>query len=55
MKTRQLEVFHAIYTKGTITEAAKFLNVSQPSISKVLAHTESQLGLTDFLCGQELY
>jgi DNA-binding transcriptional LysR family regulator len=48
MKTRQLEVFHAIYTKGTITEAAKFLNVSQPSISKVLAHTESQLGFSLF-------
>ena len=48
MKTRQLEVFHAIYTKGTITEAASFLNVSQPSISKVLAHTESQLGFLLF-------
>ena len=48
MKTRQLEVFHAIYTKGTITEAAKFLNVSQPSISKVLAHTESRLGFLLF-------
>jgi len=48
MKTRQLEVFHAIYTKGTITEAATFLNVSQPSISKVLAHTESQLGFLLF-------
>jgi DNA-binding transcriptional LysR family regulator len=48
MKTRQLEVFHAIYTRGTITEAATFLNVSQPSISKVLAHTESQLGFLLF-------
>ena len=48
MKTRQLEVFHAVYTKGTITEAAKHLNVSQPSISKVLAHTESQLGFLLF-------
>ena len=48
MKTRQLEVFHAIYRKGTITEAARYLNVSQPSISKVLAHTESQLGFLLF-------
>ena len=48
MKSRQLEVFHAVYTKGTITEAAKYLNVSQPSVSKVLAHTESQLGFLLF-------
>ena len=48
MRTRQLEVFHAVYTKGTITEAAKHLHVSQPSVSKVLAHTESQLGFLLF-------
>ena len=48
MRTRQLEVFHAVYTKGTITEAAKYLHVSQPSVSKVLAHTESQLGFLLF-------
>ena len=48
MKTRQLEVFHAVYTKGTITEAAQHLNVSQPSVSKVLAHTENQLGFLLF-------
>jgi DNA-binding transcriptional LysR family regulator len=44
MRTRQLEIFHAVYTKGSITEAARFLNVSQPSVSKVLSHTETQLG-----------
>ena len=48
MRTRQLEVFHAVYTKGTITEAAKYLHVSQPSVSKVLAHTESQFGFLLF-------
>ena len=48
MRTRQLEVFHAVYTKGTITEAAKYLHVSQPSVSKVLAHTESQLAFLLF-------
>jgi len=48
MKSRQLEVFHAVYSKGTITEAARFLNVSQPSVSKVLAHTEAQLGFLLF-------
>lgn len=44
MRLRHIEVFHAVYTCGSITGAAKLLNVSQPSISKVLAHAEQQLG-----------
>jgi DNA-binding transcriptional LysR family regulator len=44
MRLRQIEVFHAIYTSGSMTNAARLLNVSQPSISKVLAHAEQQLG-----------
>ncbi len=44
MRLRQIEVFHAIYTSGTMTNAARLLNVSQPSVSKVLAHAEQQLG-----------
>jgi DNA-binding transcriptional LysR family regulator len=44
MRLRQIEVFHAIYTTGSITNAATMLNVSQPSVSKVLAHAEQQLG-----------
>ncbi len=44
MRLRQIEVFHAIYTTGSMTNAAAMLNVSQPSISKVLAHAEQQLG-----------
>jgi DNA-binding transcriptional LysR family regulator len=44
MRLRQIEVFHAIYTAGSMTSAAAMLNVSQPSISKVLAHAEQQLG-----------
>ena len=44
MRLRHIEVFHAVYTYGSITSAAKFLNVSQPSVSKVLAHAEQQLG-----------
>lgn len=43
MRLRQIEVFHAIYTTGSMTNAARLLNVSQPSISKVLAHAEQQL------------
>ena len=44
MRLRQIEVFHAIYSSGSMTNAAKLLNVSQPSVSKVLAHAEQQLG-----------
>ena len=48
MRLRHIEVFHAVYTSGSITGAAKMLNVSQPSISKVLAHAEQQLGFQLF-------
>ena len=48
MRLRHIEVFHAVYTAGSITGAAKLLNVSQPSVSKVLAHAEQQLGFVLF-------
>jgi len=48
MRLRHIEVFHAVYTCGSITGAAKLLNVSQPSVSKVLAHAEQQLGFPLF-------
>jgi len=44
MRLRHIEVFHAVYTCGSVTAAARQLGVSQPSISKVLAHAEQQLG-----------
>jgi DNA-binding transcriptional LysR family regulator len=44
MRLRQIEVFHAVYSTGTMTSAAAKLNVSQPSVSKVLAYAEQQLG-----------
>ena len=48
MRLRQIEVFHAVYANGSISAAARSLNVSQPAVSKVLRHTESQLGLRLF-------
>ncbi|NOR20526.1 MAG: LysR family transcriptional regulator [Xanthomonadales bacterium] len=48
MRLRHIEVFHAVYSAGSITGAAKLLNVSQPSVSKVLAHAEQQLGFKLF-------
>lgn len=44
MNLRQIEVFRSIMLCGTITEAAQMLNVSQPTITKVLRHAEDQLG-----------
>lgn len=48
MRLRHIEVFHAIYVTGSVTNAAEFLHVSQPSVSKVLAHAEQQLGFALF-------
>ncbi|MBT8069200.1 MAG: LysR family transcriptional regulator [Gammaproteobacteria bacterium] len=48
MRLRHIEVFHAVYNCGSITAAAKQLSVSQPSVSKVLAHAEQQLGFQLF-------
>ncbi|MGB1197933.1 MAG: LysR family transcriptional regulator [Thalassotalea sp.] len=48
MRLRHIEIFHAIYTTGSITNAAKILHVSQPSVSKVLSHAELQLGFKLF-------
>ncbi len=48
MRLRQIEVFHAVYSAGSITSAANMLHVSQPSVSKVLAHAEQQLGYALF-------
>ena len=44
MNARQLEIFRAIMRSGTLTSAAQLLHVSQPAVSKVLRHLESQIG-----------
>lgn len=44
MRLRHIEIFHAVYTNGSISNAARFLNISQPSVSKTLKHAEDQLG-----------
>lgn len=48
MRLRQIEVFHAVYANGSISAAARVLNVSQPAVSKVLRHTETQLAIRLF-------
>ena len=48
MRFRQIEIFHAVYTTGSISGAARMLRVSQPSVSKVLHHLQAQLGFELF-------
>lgn len=48
MRLRHIEVFYAVYTTGSISAAARSLHVSQPSVSKVLHHAQSQLGFELF-------
>ncbi|MGG6895020.1 LysR family transcriptional regulator [Rhizobium sp. BR 315] len=48
MNLRQFEVFRAIMRDGTITAAANSLGISQPAVSKLLAHLEDELGYALF-------
>ncbi|MBL6945554.1 MAG: LysR family transcriptional regulator [Rhodospirillales bacterium] len=48
MKLREIEIFRAIMLGGTITEAARILNVSQPAVSIALRHAEDRLGMILF-------
>lgn len=48
MRLRHIEIFQAIRQAGSISGAAEFLHVSQPSVTKVLQHAEAQLGFALF-------
>ena len=52
MKLRQIEIFNAVYAQGSISGAARALNVAQPTVSKILKHTEDTLGFLLFDSGQ---
>ncbi|MDP0926046.1 MULTISPECIES: LysR substrate-binding domain-containing protein [Paracoccus] len=45
---RQIEVIRAVMLTGTISGAARMLNVSAPGISRLVKHTEEALGLRLF-------
>lgn len=49
MRLRQIEIFYHVYRVGSISGAARVLNVSQPSVSKVLRYAEDQLGFDLFV------
>jgi DNA-binding transcriptional LysR family regulator len=48
MNLRQIEVFHAVYSVGSISGASRMLHVSQPSVSKIVKHVETRLGFALF-------
>ncbi|MDF2494187.1 LysR substrate-binding domain-containing protein [Sphingomonas sp.] len=48
MNLRHIEIFHAVYVNGSVSAAARALNVSQPSVSKTLRHAETLLGFDLF-------
>lgn len=45
---RQIEVFHAVMRTGSVTEAARVLNVTQPAVSAALKALESRLRMNLF-------
>ena len=49
MNLRQLEAFRATIRCGSITEAARVMHVSQPSVSRLIADLEQSVGFPLFL------
>ena len=48
MRYRHIEVFYSVFIHRSVTKAAHDLNVTQPSISKILSQSESDLGIKLF-------
>lgn len=48
LNLRQIEAFKAVIEHGTISRAAEMLNISQPAMSKLIAHLEADAGLRLF-------
>lgn len=48
LNLRQVEAFKAVIEAGTVSRAALMLNISQPAMSKLIAHLEEDTGLKLF-------
>jgi DNA-binding transcriptional LysR family regulator len=48
LNLRQIEVFRAVMTTGSISGASKVLHVSQPAVSRLLSYTEMRIGFALF-------
>ncbi len=44
LNLRQIEIFRAVMTTGSISGASQLLFVSQPAVSRLLSHTEQRVG-----------
>ncbi len=49
MRLRHIEVFNAVMLTGSVSAAARLINVTQPAVSRILSHAELQLGFALFL------
>ncbi len=48
LNLRQIEVFRAVMSTGSISGASKVLHVSQPAVSRLLSYTETRVGFPLF-------
>jgi DNA-binding transcriptional LysR family regulator len=48
MRLRHIEVFNAVMQTGSVSAAARLINITQPAVSRTLAHAELQLGFALF-------
>lgn len=48
LNLRQVEAFKAVIEQGTVSRAAEVMNISQPAMSKLIAHLEEDTGLQLF-------
>lgn len=48
LNLRQIEIFRAVMTTGSISGASQLLHVSQPAVSRLLSHTEQRVGFPLF-------
>lgn len=48
MRLRHIEVFNAVMLTGSVSAAARMINVTQPAVSRMLQHAELQLGFQLF-------
>ncbi len=48
MRLRHIEVFNAVFALGSVSGAARFLNITQPTASKILRNAEDQIGFELF-------
>jgi DNA-binding transcriptional LysR family regulator len=48
MRLRHIEVFNAVMLTGSVSGAARLVNVTQPAVSRILQHAEIQLGFSLF-------